>query len=449
MLAAHLVVLAVPAPAQAQRRPPKTAPAPKKPAKKDVALEEARKREEERRKEEEAQRAAAQRQLTDQRAEEARKIAKAAEAAALVRQSRTSFDEGRRYLNESKRERRRADDEIAAERVAASRGFLALPILFYSPETNLGLGAFGLYYFHLGEPDKTRTSNIRSSFIYTTKKQALFDIGPTLWFAENRLNVNALFTYDYYPNFFAGIGNRTPSTLIENYAERFPSISTQVQYRLVSSLYAGIRYRYERRAILDTEPGRALDSGTILGDHGGVLSGLGVTVSFDSRDNIDAPAVGTYAYLGVRQNFAAIGSDYRFTEVDVDLRKYFGIGDNVLAFQILGGTNAGNTPFYALSTIGGGSNLRGITFGRYRDTHLIEGQAEFRFPIFGRWSGAAFGGAGEVMHSVLDFKPGGLHPAGGVGLRFAIVPSERLRIRLDFAYAEAGLAYYLNIGEAF
>ena len=62
---------------------------------------------------------------------------------------------------------------------------------------------------------------------------------------------------------------------------------------------------------------------------------------------------------------------------------------------------------------------------------------------------AVFFGAGEVMHTLADFKPNGLHPAGGTGIRYAIVPSERQRIRVDFAYAESGLAYYLNIAEAF
>ncbi len=446
--------LTLSAPADAQRRPPRVAPAPKpkKPTKKELkelAKEEARKKEEERKKQEEAKRAEEERLAAEKRAEEERVAAKATEAQTLAGAGKVAFDDGRKYFEQVRRERRSADDEIAGARAAASRGFLALPILFDSPETNLGLGAFGLYYFHLGAPDKTRTSNIRSSFTYTTKKQLLFDIGPTLWFAEDKLNVKATFTYDYFPSFFAGIGNRTLATQIESYTERLPSVYTQVQYRLFGKVYAGVRYRFESRAILDKDPGRSLDSGTVLGAAGGVLSGLGGTLSLDSRDNLDNPTRGTFAYLGVRQNFGAIGSDYRFTEVDVDLRQYFGIGPTTLGLQLLASTNAGNAPFYALSAIGGGSNLRGITFGRFRDTHMIESQAELRFPIWGPWGGTFFGGAGEVMHSVVDFNPKGLHPAGGAGLRFAIVPSERLNIRLDFAYAEAGLAYYLNIGEAF
>ena len=439
-------------PALAQRKPKPTTPAPRKPTKKELAREEARKKEEERRRkeeearqQEEARRAEAQRQAAELELQKA----KATEAAMMLQASQAALLDGRRYLDQTRRDLRRANDEIASVRAAAGHGFLALPIIFDSPETNLGIGAFGLYYFHIGAPDETRTSNVRGSFTYTAKKQALFDIGPTLWLANNAVNVNAFFTYDYYPNFFAGIGNRTPSSAIESYTERLPAVNLQFQYRLVGKFYGGVRYRFESRSILDKDPGRALDSGSVVGADGGVLSGLGGTLSFDSRDNLDAPARGTYAYLGVRQNFRQIGSDYRFTEVDVDLRHYIALGDNVLALQLVGGTNAGNAPFYALSSIGGISLLRGVTFGRFRDSYMTEGQVDFRFPIWGPWSGAAFFGAGEVMHTLPDFKPNGLHPAGGAGLRFAIVPSERLRIRLDFAYGDAGLAYYLNIGEAF
>ncbi len=440
------------APPAAAEDAPRPAGPRKKPSKRELAAEAARKKEEERRKLEEARRAEASHYAAELKAAQVRAAAKAAlaaESSAMFRESAAAFLDGRRYFEEVRRERRRAEDELAGTRAASAHGLLALPIIFYSPETNLGLGAFGLYYFHLGDAEKTRASNLRSSFTYTTKKQALFDIGPNLWFSENRLNTSAVFSYEYYPNFFAGIGNRTPATLIESYTERSLNLNLQAQVKLAGDLFAGLRYRYENRAILETAPGRALDLGEVLGTNGGALSGLGVTVSYDSRDNLDAPAKGAYAYLAVRQNFRAIGSDYKFTEVDIDLRKYVGLGPTVLAMQLLGSANAGDAPFYALSTIGGRKALRGISNGRFRDTYLTQGQVDWRFPIWGPWSGATFFGAGEVMHTIPDWSPKGLHPAGGAGIRYAIVPSERLRIRLDFAYAESGLAYYLDISEAF
>ena len=90
------------------------------------------------------------------------------------------------------------------------------------------------------------------------------------------------------------------------------------------------------------------------------------------------------------------------------------------------------------------------TADRFRDKEMIEGQMEYRFPIWGRWGGTVFFGAGEVAPSVLNFSPARLKPAGGLGLRFAVIPKERINIRLDFAYTDfAGLVYYLDINEAF
>jgi hypothetical protein len=411
--------------------------------------EEQRRRDEERRKEEEGRRAEAERQALERREEQLRLHDKAEESKRVIANSVTAFRGARLYYDQVKRERRSADDEIAGAMAKDAQGILGLPIVFTSPETGFAAGAFGMYYFHLGEPDKNRTSNVRGSGVYTTHKQALFDFGPSLWFSDNDVNVSAVVAYSYYPNFFVGIGNNTKDTEFEKYTERSPVALAQFQHRLVGNLYAGVKYRFESRSISSLAPGRALDSGGVLGVDGGRVSGAGLTLTYDSRDYVDGPTQGGLIDLTFRHNAKFFGSDYSFSEIGVDLRKYIPLGGATLALQLVEGTNAGSVPFYALSQIGGGFFLRGIPYGRYRDTHMLEGQVDLRFPIWGRWGGSVFGGGGEVAHSFLDFNLKGIHPAGGASVRFAIVPTEHLNIRLDFAYAAAGLATYLNIGEAF
>ena len=328
-------------------------------------------------------------------------------------------------------------------------GFLPLPVLFYGPETDFGFGAFGLYYFHVGDPKRSRSSNVRSSLTGTTKGQVLFDIGPDLWLAKDIIHVELTFFAKYFPDAYYGIGNQTPFTAYETFTERSYIGSLNAQVRVLSQVYAGLRARVDERTIKDHEPGKLLDTEDIHGRFGGLAVGVGPAITYDSRDNTYAPARGAYLDFGFSYYPAQLGSDFRFGYARVDLRKYFPIGDSVLALQFVSDIASGETPFYLLPRIGGTNNLRGVFFGRYRDNLMLEAQGEYRFPIFWHFGGAAFLGAGKVAHAVdaLDF--GALRVAGGTGLRYAVVPSERINIRLDVAYAAEGINYYLDLNEAF
>lgn len=364
--------------------------------------------------------------------------------------AQSAFDASRRDFDATKREIAAAKKAVAdAKPAAPTSGFLPLPVLFYGPETNLGFGAFGLYYFHVGDPKTTRSSNVRASVTGTTKGQVISELDADLWLAKNTFHFSPTFFATYFPDAYYGIGNATPDTARETYTERSYITVLNAQARVISGLYAGLRARLEHRDVLRREPGKELDSGAVYGGAGGFVAGGGPAITYDSRDNTYAAARGTYVDLAFASHPRAFGSEFMFGQVRADLRKFIPIGSHVLAFQLVGEAASGETPFYLLSRIGGGNYLRGVTRGRYRDNMMVEGQAEYRFPIFGRLGGVAFLGTGKVAHTLKAFDLSGLHTAGGTGLRFAIVPSERINIRLDFAYAATGIGYYLDLGEAF
>jgi hemolysin activation/secretion protein len=108
----------------------------------------------------------------------------------------------------------------------------------------------------------------------------------------------------------------------------------------------------------------------------------------------------------------------------------------------------GTIPFYYYPSLGGNSIIRGYLDGRYIDRYLSAVQAEYRYPIKGRWSGTVFAGAGEVAHNPSEF---GKHPraAAGGGLRYMIDTDERINIRLDLTYNGRQSYAYVNIMEAF
>ena len=72
---------------------------------------------------------------------------------------------------------------------APSVGWVALPNIYYAPETGAGLGGFGLFFWHAGPTEKVRPSQVVASFSYTTKQQTIIDASVPLWLFENALTI--------------------------------------------------------------------------------------------------------------------------------------------------------------------------------------------------------------------------------------------------------------------
>jgi len=93
--------------------------------------------------------------------------------------------------------------------------------------------------------------------------------------------------------------------------------------------------------------------------------------------------------------------------------------------------------------------LRGYLRGRFRDKQALSFELEYRFPIVWRFGGAAFAGVGQVAPELTDMRFDRFHVAGGAGIRFALVPEERINLRLDVAAAPDGVHPYFAPGEAY
>src|SRR5690606_28389648 len=97
-------------------------------------------------------------------------------------------------------------------------GWAALPLAMYSPETHLGLGAFGVYFFRLGEADvETRPSSVALVGLYTTREQAIFELIPELYWDDERWHLWSKLDYRRFPDSYWGIGNNTPDGAEERY----------------------------------------------------------------------------------------------------------------------------------------------------------------------------------------------------------------------------------------
>jgi outer membrane protein assembly factor BamA len=236
----------------------------------------------------------------------------------------------------------------------------------------------------------------------------------------------------------------------EEFTRRFTTFQAQVLRRIRPGLRAGVHFENISSRVVDPEAGGQLAAGIVPGSDRGDVIGTGLLIHWDTRDNIFSPDSGSFHQVSLVTYADTWGSDYDFTDLRVDLRRYARLKDNhVLALQAVVASATGQPPFYKLQMIGGPSNLRGYYEGRYRDRALTQLQAEYRLHIAGRIGIAGFVGAGQVGDRLADIDLGNLRYAGGLGLRWAFNPAERLNLRLDLGFASGSSGMYITLGEAF
>jgi hypothetical protein len=331
-------------------------------------------------------------------------------------------------------------------------GFLALPIIYYRPETKLAFGGAGIYYFRPSNSlPETRASSIRAGLIYTTANQIIAKIQPQIFLEDEKYFVSGDVSYFKFPDKFYGIGNDTPTSAEEDFIPQVFRFRAGFEYQFLPRLFGGVLYNFYNHRILEYTKGGELIQGTIPGSRGGKVSGVGLSLKWDTRDNIFASTRGVYftATAITYQNF--LGSDFSYTKYTLDLRQYITIiPGQQLAFQFYGGFLSGEPPFQSLHRLGGEKLLRGYREGRYSDRNYMLLQGEYRFPLYWRFGAVVFAGIGDVSSRIGTFRLPEFKPSYGFGFRFAVSEEERLNIRLDFGFGQPGNSgFYLTASEAF
>jgi outer membrane protein assembly factor BamA len=335
---------------------------------------------------------------------------------------------------------------------ADTGGFMLLPIIFYTPETELAAGASVMRYFRSEGADmKARPSEIWATFIYTQRSQYIADLSSLLYFDDERYLTHANINYQKFPNTFWGVGPATPDSLEESYTPTTLFVFTSVRNRVNAGFHVGPQYEFAYSRISDTEQGGLLDSGFIPGSQGGTVSGVGAFIAWDTRDNVYYPTAGSYHTASVSVYGSALGSDFDFAKYIVDVRWYAALSQKfVLAVRGNFDASTGVVPFQKMAMLGGQYTLRGYYQGRYRDRFGAVAQLELRARLFWRVGMAAFAGVGNVAGRLDDFDRDTIRYSAGFGIRYTFDKSEGMNLRLDFGWAKDGsTGMYITAMEAF
>lgn len=334
-----------------------------------------------------------------------------------------------------------------------SKQILIFPVLTRSIETSWSFGAAGSSTFKFSKKDTaSRTSNLQTIVLYSLKKQFIAAVNGSQYFKNEDYILNEQLSFSSFPDKFWGLGKYSPDSAEESYNFKQYYIYLHLMRHLGNNIYAGILYEFQNVLEVDYKPGGIFDQQKIVGRNGYKISGLGLSLTYDDRNNAFAPDKGNFAQIYFNHFAPGFGSDYAYTNLVIDLRKFISIKKrNVLAMQAYSFSNLGDeVPLRSLATLGGMTSMRGYYDGRYRDKQQLVFQAEWRYRINKRFGAVAFGNFGDVGHGITDFALQDLKYSYGAGLRYAINKSEKLNIRLDYGKGIGNnQGFYFELGEAF
>ncbi len=330
-------------------------------------------------------------------------------------------------------------------------GWAALPIAVYAPETQLGLGAFGSVFFRLGNAGaETRPSSMSLVGLYTLREQLIVEAIPELYWDDEDWHLWSRFDYRKYPNRTWAVGNKAQGSSEEHYQESRPRWQFRIGSAVTGRLFVYGHLEAQHMGIENVEPGGLIDSGTLPGSGGGRTIGLGPGIAWDTRDHLLVPHDGFFHEAVLMTYQPAIGSHHKFNVLRVNLRRYVPITSrHTLVLQYVAQLQEGNVPFYMLSQLGGQNLLRGYFEGRFRDKSLMAIQAEYRLPLFWRFSAVGHGALGDVASRVQGIALDGPVWSLGGGLRVLLNRAEQLNLRADLGVGYDTFGFYLGVAEAF
>ncbi|SFT82242.1 Surface antigen [Lishizhenia tianjinensis] len=327
---------------------------------------------------------------------------------------------------------------------------VGLPILYYQPETRWAGGVAGFLSFKTDpyQKDSLNWSQIALGGAYTQEKQILTYASFDVWMKKNAYNLNGEIGYYKYFYYFHGIGNDERS--LESYNLNFARLRATFEKRVYPATYVGVKYVFDQMNFTRLDTMGIIYTQNLLGMGGGIISGLGMSARYDTRNSTFYPTQGYQIRANSTFYSPVFGSDYTYNVSEIDAIKYFDLKkDRVLATYVYGRFIAGDAPFFHLSMLGGNKKMRGYYQGFYRDKQLLGWQTEYRTPVWWRFGAVAFVGNAVVAPTFSQFALKHVKTTAGLGLRFLLDKERKINLRIDYALSKESSGFYLTIGEAF
>ncbi|NIG56222.1 polymerase [Chitinophaga sp. Cy-1792] len=358
-----------------------------------------------------------------------------------------------------------------SDTVLHKRSFFPLPVLTYSQEKGLEIGAAMLYSFYTDRKNPsaaTRNSTINLIPGVTTKNQYKVDLKADIWTRDNIWHFRGSMRYQNFPLYFYGIGDTTHAadkSLLNNVRFRFQG---EAERKVGSHFYVGATMSFQNDTYSSDDGKGIYNTMPLVGKTGGHVTFVGLTGIYDTRDNQNYTRKGTWLRLNTAFAPSFLSSE-QLWKIEAQGKQFVSLSrKSTLGFNAFFNSLQGSQlPFYLLPEMGNDNLMRGYYSGRYRNQNYLAFQTEYRYLIdpkvrikvwfvdlHPKFALAAFAGTGTVFAN-RDFHFDGFKPNYGGGIRYFYDENSRLTVRIDYGVGEKrpgearqkGL--YLSLAEAF
>jgi hypothetical protein len=335
--------------------------------------------------------------------------------------------------------------------------WLLTPTLSSDPKLGTSLGFVGAYLKNFDETSPVSTFGLGGTYS-STDSQVLALFAKT-YFSEDKHRIKAAVVTGEINNDFSdflGTGLSVQTT------DDIRLAVLRYQTRVAENWYLGFQ-AITTNYVIGAENALVSEVLKKIGLTGFDSNGVGVVLSYDSRDNQNSPKAGQVFELHNIAYREGLGGDVSFDSYSMKYKGYishgasnlresssstnFWIGaDKVLAYQ-LSGRWSQDAPPGGFSSV----NLRGYTAGQFLAPNVTSIEIEERLSFSSRWGAAYFIGAACLYDGLSDCGDGeNWYPNIGAGVRYVIRPEEKMILRFEYAMGKGGTSgLYLNFGQAF
>ncbi len=350
-----------------------------------------------------------------------------------------------------------------AEKVEQGK-FIISPIAApgYTPELGAMVAVGGLTSFKTNPRDSLiLRSSLPFTMGYTTTGALVANAILTSYWFGDKLRIYGDFWYKDMPDHYWGVGYENGMTVPKSdsttaYNRKWWWINPRFLYQVKKNLFVGLNVDYNYTGGSEASEGVASDPYYRDFNDRPLNSGLGLIARYDSRDiPVDAR---TGVYVDLRATFytTALGGDNNYQIYLVDYRHFLTVKrpGMTIALQAKTRIGKGNVPYGEMSMLGTPFDLRGYTWGRFRDKGMFYFLAEYRHTFLksdgslGKHGAVAWIGSGTIFNREdLTQNNNGWLPNFGVGYRFELQP--RMNLRLDYGIGRETTGIYFNFNQAF
>ena len=329
----------------------------------------------------------------------------------------------------------------------------------YTPELELTIAATAMISFKTNPKDSLIQRSSTPLVLGGSSTGAFFgsSVVSTFWF-EDKMRIYGDFWFKDMPDNYWGVGyedgkNTVKSDSTTKYQRFWWWINPRILWQFKKNYFVGLNIDYNYTKGSEESDGVLEDPDYAYYNDRPLNSGLGLIFQYDSRDIPVNAWSGYLLNLSATMYSTGLGGDNDYQIYLLDFRKYIQIKRQGRTFALQAKTRLGygDVPYGEMSQLGTPFDLRGYTWGRYRDNSMLFFLGEYRH-MFMKKSGdlsphgfVVWAGAGSVGKDFGDFA--NWLPNFGIGYRLEIQP--RMNLRIDIGFGTETRGFYFNFNEAF